>query len=381
MDERPARAGSPSPWRREPFRVFFPLAVLFGWAGVGPWLLYATGVSSTYSCYAHGLVQMQAFMPALAVGFLLTALPRRTQSAVPTGTEMVVAASMLVVGATAALAEHTLLAEGSYLILLVLLARFAVRRLGGRGAVRRPPAAFVLIPLALLNGAVGGVLLMAGSAPALGRLLVEQGVFLCLVVSVGALILPLIGGTPPPADLDESPRERARLFLYVALGLAIDGGLVVEAAGLVRVGPLVRAVAVAVGLALAGVWHAPKQPELHRWLAWVGAWLTPSGLAAAALLPDYRVPALHVLFIGGFATLGLGVATHVSFGHLGLEMGARRRPPAVVALTVGLILTLLARVVADWSDSYFAHLGWAAAAWIAGTAIWLAVLGPRLLGR
>ena len=81
----------------------------------------------------------------------------------------------------------------------------------------------MLVPVALLNGIVG-VLLVAGAsgeALALGRLLVQQGVFLCLVVGVGMLVLPLIGGGTPPADLDRSPLERRRLMLYLALGLGI----------------------------------------------------------------------------------------------------------------------------------------------------------------
>jgi uncharacterized protein involved in response to NO len=376
----PPPRSAPTRWRAEPFRVFFPLAIVLGWAGVGHWLAYAVGLAAGYSCLAHGLVQMQAFMPALAMGFLLTALPRRTTSAPPTGAEMALAVATLTLGAVAALAGRTTAAEGTYIVLLLLLVRFAGRRLAGRDAGRRPPAAFVVIPIGLASGVVGAVLLMTGDGAgfALGRLLVEQGVFLCLIVGVGALILPLIVGVSPPVDLDRSARERGRLLPYLALGAAIDAGLVAEAAGLVRDGMLLRAVAVAVGLAIAGAWRIPWQPELHRWLAWAGAWLAPVGLAAGALLPDYRVPALHVLFIGGFTTLGLGVATHVSLGHLGVTDG-RRRPPAVVALTVGLALALLARLAADWSDTYFQHLAWAAGAWIAGTAAWLAVLGPRLL--
>ena len=367
-------------WRSEPFRVFFPLAIVLSWAGVGHWLTYATGVSASYSCLAHGLVQMQAFMPALATGFLLTALPRRTQTPPPTPAEMTLAVVMLVVGAAAALAEHTAVAEVAYVALLLLLGQFAVRRLTGQDASRRPPAAFVVIPIGLANGIVGAVLLTYGGGVALGRLLIEQGLFLCLIVGVGALILPLILGMPPPADLDASPRERARLLGYVAVGMTIDATFIGEAAGLVRAATLLRALAVAAGLVAAGAWRAPRRPELHRWLSWVGAWLAPIGLVAAAVLPDYRVPALHVLFIGSFGALGLGVATHVSFGHLGLGE-VRRHPPVVVALVAGLFLALLARLAADWSDTYFAHLGWAAGAWMVGTAVWLAVLGPRLLGR
>jgi uncharacterized protein involved in response to NO len=105
----------------------------------------------------------------------------------------------------------------------------------------------------------------------------------------------------------------------------------------------------------------------------------PVGLVAAGVWPDYRVPALHVLFIGGFSLMVFAVATHVALGHLDMQSAALGRPPALVALAAGMLLALAARVAADWSDTYFAHLAWAAGAWITGTAAWVAWLGPRLL--
>ena len=79
--------------------------------------------------------------------------------------------------------------------------------------------------------------------------------------------------------------------------------------------------------------------------------------------------------------MAFGVATHVSLSHLGLEKEALGRPRAVSLLAGALLLALTARVIADWSESYFDHIGWAAAFWIVGTTIWLAYLGPKLLRR
>jgi len=67
-------------WRREPFRIFFPLGIALAWIGIGHWVAYAAGWIGTYSCTAHGLVQIQGFLLAFALGFLLTAIPRRTAS-------------------------------------------------------------------------------------------------------------------------------------------------------------------------------------------------------------------------------------------------------------------------------------------------------------
>ena len=105
----------------------------------------------------------------------------------------------------------------------------------------------------------------------------------------------------------------------------------------------------------------------------------PTGLVVAAVWPSYRVAALHILFIGGFSLMAFGVATHVALSHLGLDALATGRPGAVVILGVCFLVALAARLAADMSNTYFDHLGWAAAVWIGGSAVWLAFLGQRLL--
>jgi uncharacterized protein involved in response to NO len=374
-------------WRAEPFRIFFPLGVLLAWVGIGHWLLYALGLTATYSCEFHGLVQTQAFLMAFAVGFLLTALPRRTQTTPPSALEMGALAALLVTITGAAMVERWGLVEIAYGLLFVLLLQFALRRFLNRDAGRRPPAAFVLIPLGVLHGVGGAALIIAATSAyvrpwtmGFGRLLVEQGVFLCFAVGIGSLVLPLIGGSPPPADLGSSPREGWKALAYGGAGVSIFVSLALEQLGWVHGGPLLRAAVVTLGLALGGgAWNAPGKPGLHRRLVWLAAWCMPLGLLVSGLWPDYRVPALHILFIGGFGLLAFAVATHVAFAHLNLEAHARGRPPAVAVLGISFLLALLARLAADISNSYFDHLGWAAALWLLGSAVWLTFLGPKLL--
>jgi uncharacterized protein involved in response to NO len=381
----PAPAGSPLPV--DPFRLFFALGVLLSWVGVGHWLLYALGLTTTYSCQLHGLIQMESFMMAFAVGFLLTALPRRTQSPPPTHSEMLVIAAALTATTIAAVGESWAAAQIGYVIVFATLIRFALTRLLGAGAGRRPPAAFVLIPLAILHGLLGALAIFTestGLAPqwtlGFGFLLVQQGVFLCLVVGIGSLVLPLMAGAPPPADIGSSPAETRKAFAYGAAGITIFISLLLEQLGLATAGQLLRAAVVVLGLGLGGhAWRAPGKPGLHRRLVWSSVWMIPVGLVTAALLPDYRVPALHMTFIGGFGLMAFGVATHVALAHLGMEDLALGRPWPVVAVGVTFGLALLARLAADASETYFAHLGWAAASWIVGSGLWLAFFAPAFL--
>jgi uncharacterized protein involved in response to NO len=146
-----------SRWRREPFRIFFPLGVLLAWIGIGHWLLYATGAAATYSCMFHGLVQMESFMMAFAIGFLLTALPRRTQTPPPTAAELALLVAALVIITVAALLERWVVTQLAYLSVLATLLQFAIRRFLGRGAGRRPPPR--------RPGAVGRAARHRGGAP------------------------------------------------------------------------------------------------------------------------------------------------------------------------------------------------------------------------
>lgn len=376
-------------WRVEPFRLFFPLGAVLAGVGVSHWLLYGIGLISTYSCELHGFVQMQGFMMAFAVGFLFTAVPRRTGSALPSAIEMLAVIVGLAVTAAGALAERFAIVQAAYVAVFVVVLQFAVRRFLGRAAGRRPPAAFVLVPIGILHGLAGAAFIGGASSGAMpvwamrfGKLLVEQGAFLCFVIGIGSLVLPLMSGAAPPADLGSSPAERRKAFAYAGAGLLILASFVLEQTGSTRAAPALRAFVVAAALTTgAGAFRRPGKPGFHRRLVWLSVWLIPVGLIVSALWPDYRVPALHILFIGGFGLMVFGVATHVSLSHLGLETLALGRPPAVVGLAAGLMLALMARVAADMSDTYFGHLAWAAASWLVGSAIWLGFFLPKFLRR
>ncbi|MFN7953209.1 MAG: NnrS family protein [bacterium] len=377
-----------SVWQTEPFRIFFPLGVGIAWVGLSQWVFFPFGWPKAYACDLHGFIQMQAFTMAFAFGFLFTALPRRTQSAPPSRAELSATTALLVLVTLAGLFAQRVAMMLGYFALFALLTRFALMRLLGSAARRRPPAAFALVPIAALQGLIGPLLVIAGPRVnmlpwlyPLGRLFIEQGVFLCLIVGIGGLVLPLVGGWPPPADLGSSPRESRRALLFAAAGLVIVGSEIAEALGAFRAGPIVRGLVVALGLALGGgAWRAPKKSGLHRRLVWLAMWLTPLGVLLSGLLPGLRVASLHVLFIGGYSLMCLAVATHVSYAHLpGLESLMLTSHRAVKWMGGLVIVALLGRTAADVSHTYYQHLSSAAAAWIIGSAVWLGFLGPKLI--
>lgn len=385
----PVRSPAAPAWRREPYRILFPLGIVLAWVGVGKWFLLASLGVGTFASAGHAITQVQGFLMCFAAGFLLTAIPRRTGSAPASAGLVALAALAPTVTTLAANLGAFSLSQLAWLVLVVALVTFAVRRLrGGGGARRRPPNAFVWIPASFLLGLVGTVLMaLRALGPEwmrvhdVGKDLLVQGLFLGLVLGVGSLVFPLITREEGPPDGTASPSDRRARLLHLVAALGLGGTFVVERWLDVRAGLALRAAITAgVLLAAARLWIPPRLPGLHRWLVWLGAWCVPVGLALAAALPTYhRVAALHVLFIGGFSALALAVGVHVSVSHSDDDGPLEGRPWQVALLALLLAVSVAARLAMAYDPlRLWTWLGVSSAAFVLATLAWGALVVPRL---
>lgn len=364
---------------------------------MGHWLAYALGWQDTYSGQGHALAQVQGFLMAFALGFLGTMLPRRMGAApVPLGI-LVAWIAGLVVTTWAALAERWLLAEAAALGVLVTLLGFGLSRLAHRGGGRRPPDAFVLLPIAFVHALLGVVLLLlaetglAGErAVAVARGLLQEGVFLCLILGVGRMVLPLLSGWPVPPDLDATGPSRLARLGHAAAGLAILASfpaaqLLADATGeatAMRVAHVVRGGVVVAELLVAGAWRRPRKAGTQRRLVLIAAWLVPAGLFLAAAFPARRVAFLHVTFVGGMALMALAIAAHVILAHGGHEDRAAAPSRGLRVFGALVLLAAVVRATSDFMpESFFMHLGAAAGVWLLALSAWMACILPRLRDR
>lgn len=388
---RPQPARPPAPlWRREPYRLLFPLGIVLAWVGVGKWFLLAAAGLGTFASAGHAITQIQGFLMCFAGGFLLTAIPRRTGSEPASAGLVAVAALAPVVTTVSANLGAFAVSQLAWLTLVVGLVAFAVRRLrGGGGARRRPPNAFVWIPVSFLLGLVGTVLMaLRALGPDwmrvhdVGKDLLVQGLFLGLILGVGALVFPLITREEGPPDGTPSPADRRARLLHLAAGLGLAGTFVVERWLDARLGLGLRAtITASVLLCAARLATPPQVPGLHRWVVWLGAWCVPVGLALAAALPvAQRLAALHVMFIGGFAALALAVGVHVMLSHADDEAPLGGRPWQVTLLALLLAVSVGARLVMFNDPArLWTWLAVSSGAFLAATLAWAALAVPRLL--
>jgi len=381
-------AGAAAPlWRREPYRVLFPLGLLLSWAGVLHWLLHAAGLLADYRPVFHAIVQIQGFLMSFAVGFLFTAIPRRTGTPPPAAWQMALGTAAPIGTAVAAWFEYWALSQAFWLALAVTLIIFAARRFTHAGA-RRPPNSFLWIPLALLMGVSGSLLTAApglmGTAGAwlhdLGRLLLLQGLFLGLVLGVGGMVIPLITRGQAPPDAGDTAADQAARFGHLAAAALLVLSFWLENSGWPRAGPGLRCIVVlAVLLRGAGIRLLPGVPGWHRRLVWLSAWMIPAGYAVAALWPLQRLAGLHVVFIGGFTLMTLSVALHVTLSHGGRLRLVTGRPWQVPVYGGLILLAMAARALVEFDAArFYLWLGVSAALFLIATLFWSSLTLPHL---
>jgi uncharacterized protein involved in response to NO len=172
------------------------------------------------------------------------------------------------------------------------------------------------------------------------------------------------------------PSELAIAALSAVFALAF----VAEWAGLAPLGAFLRAgAASAVGLLVWKLWRLPGRRALPAFVLWSLGWLVLTGLWVMALVPTFALGALHLVFIGGFAflTLGIGTRVVVAHGHHPLTDESRALSPLVVTMVA---FAVLARLAAEWMPARASLLlGMSGAVWMLGWLLWAVRALPRIV--
>ena len=368
----------------EPFRIFFPIGAVLALLGVALWPLYYAGAVAEYPAILHARLMIEGFMASFIIGFLGTAGPRITSAPHFTRTEVLVLVTLdlfaagLHFGGSHRAADF-LFAFGLAAFAFILGKRFAQR-------ADSPPPNFVLVGLGLLNGVIGALLVAIYqnelySAPyRIGASLLEQGFVLLPILGVGPYLLARLLNISRADALPESrvlpPGWLPRAAFAVTIGLTIDATFVAETFSWSTPAAWLRVGAVLVYVAL-------RTPRRGR--SFLGDCMRAGlaaiviGLAVEALWPQYRIGALHILFISGFSFIVLTVSIRVIFGHSGNAHLFEKRLPFFIVAGVLIFLAMISRYVADIAPAARTiHLVAAALFWIGAMLIWMVKVLPKV---
>ena len=373
----------------EPYRVLFPIGVAYGLTGALLWLVHAGG-HLAYPGPLHRALMIQGFELCFVVGFLLTALPGFLHAEKCHPLELALATLFVLGFGALALARQLAAAEACFLLTVLLLAIAALRRLGH--ASQPPPVEFLFVGLGLMLGLAGGIATLADAAgwrpepvPGFGLRMTSLGMVLSMVLGVGGLLVPTFTGVRQPLLIAHvaGPHQRAgRRVFYGVLAVLFLLAFALESRGQRNAGAVVRAAAATPLLLM--VWKLLSPPARHDLFSATlrgAGWCVLTGLWIAALLPRYTLAGYHVVFIGGFGLLTLGIATRVVVAHGGHGMAWERR--LLTPMSAGcLVLALAARFAGELlPDFYFLLLGTSGVLWSVGWLLWAARALPLILAR
>jgi uncharacterized protein involved in response to NO len=334
------------------------------------------GWGDSYSGFSHGLLQIQGFEMAFAIGFLMTVLPRFLETGPTRLWELGLGWSLCAAGIVALTFDAWQLGEALFLALALHVSLFGLRRLRSRGD--DPPPFFAFLPVGLISAVAGAALILwpQVALPRLGENLVEQGVLLAIASHLGPRLL--YGSTAFPETTTAAAHRR--LLILGAVGLLLLASFVIESALHAATGQILRALIVTGYLFIVlRVYRAPLIPGLHLHLLRMFFWSLCAGLWLSPLLPDHALAALHLTFIGGFGLMTIIIATRVVTGHCDAEVwwDEGRWPVILPAALIALSLPvrLAAHVVPQF---YFESLAAAGGLWLAGIILWGVIYIPKL---
>ena len=375
---------------REPFRIFFPAGVLAGIVGVSLWPLYFTGRLEFYPGLGHARIMAYGLFGGFIFGFLGTAMPRML-GAKPL---RVIEVLPLVLGHGAMVASFaaTKLFLGDVLFLVLLGAFVGCMSIRATQRKDTPPPGFVLVGLAFLSVAAGGVLAIVEHYRDLDafwvllqRLLSSQGFVLLPILGIGPFILPRFFGMQSQHDFPEALVPAAgwlkKALIAFGAGVIIIASFFLEAAGWHRIAYGLRFVTTLVYLLLELPLHrAPKATNALGACIRIAFLGVLAGFFAVSLFPAYRVSLLHLTLIGGFAVITFVVATRVAFGHSG-NLALLKARNAWLLIAVGLMLFGMAtRISGDfWLKILPSHYTYGSLIWIAGITLWAGYVLPKVL--
>jgi len=362
----------------EPFRILFPLGLLWGGIGVLLWPLSLLGITTTYPAIAHARLMIEGMMSCFIFGFLGTAGPRVLSARHFSGWEVGRLLGAVNAAALAHLWDRPALGDTFFLAGLLLFAASLARRF--REREDSPPPNFALVGLGLANGIVGAAILVycewTGSAPIayrLGASLLDVGFVLLPLLGVGPFFLHRLLDLP---NADERPRAKFMSFAPALLtGLTIDASFLLE---LFSANPAIGWIRCAVALGFLAL-TVPLRGRNHLATSLRMSLATlAAGLGLMAVLPAYRISALHVLFIGGFSLAVFSVGTRVVLGHSGNHHLLRTRQWLFFLALLLLLVAMIARFTSDFVATRNQHLIGAAILWLAAAALWGVLVLPHV---
>ncbi|MFQ3226231.1 MAG: hypothetical protein ACI8Z5_002503 [Lentimonas sp.] len=372
----------------EPFRLFFPIGMLFGILGVALWPLFFAGALGYYPSIVHPRLMIDGFAGFFIFGFMMTAGPRLLGAPAFAPKCVLCIFSLATLSCLANAFNQVVIGDALFGFATAALLFKAGQAY--RARTDMPPPGFPLAGLGLLCACIGSFLLALSpsiwanaTAYALGQILLFQGFTILPIIGVGAFFFPKIIGGQNRHDFPETMQPSAewkcrfRQSIFTAIGFAAS--VVIELSGHITAAYILRVLTLTAYIVTQLPWMEFRRKERMHGLQLIFALGTIAiGLLGAALFPGYKIAWLHAYFFVGLTGTIFLVSIRVIFGHSGRPDLIRKSVKTFAWVTGALILAASTRIVADFRpDLRTTHYIYASVLWLVCALVWLVFVAPK----
>jgi uncharacterized protein involved in response to NO len=358
--------------KQDPFRLFFPLGVLFACLGIAPWvqLLFVPG---GYPSSFHRLMMINGFMLSFVCGFLMTAIPRFTKTFHARSWELATVFSSLVISQIFNSLGRESWHHGSACLAIFFLMLFLAPRFFRRQA--NPPLTFIFVGLGLILWFASNVAFALGQTNDVWRDIFSSGALLSLVLGIGSRLIPALLGWKTVIE-SQAPliENRGRVCLTWLLMLVFLISYFSPVSFEIKL--VTRSIVV--GIFAFSFWHInvfPKVRTPFTWSLWSCSWMIFLSSTFNIFANGQYYHFLHGLLVGGLSLLTLLISLHVVISHSRGDHEYRKNSKLVLIVTILVLVAALTRATATiWPHIYLSHIGYAAATWFTGLLGWLYLL-------
>lgn len=342
----------------EPYRLCFPLGIIFLLWGILIWLPMLWG-SGEYPVLLHRYLVVNGFTGLFIGGFLMTAVPRFSQTFFARSFEVGAFLFITLLGLLFSYQGNEKLMFIASGIQPLILLFFIFSRILKRK--QNPPYSFVFIFVGLILWSFSAM----GSAFFGSEMFAHihhEGAIAAIILGVGGRLIPGILGH---VDIVKFQREQYEKPVSVLTTVPWHFWIIIisfVASYFIneQIGHWVRVVAVlVVALFYWRLYQAPTQRTALTWSIWTSSWLITLSFVLKASWIEGIIHASHSFFINGIVLLCLLIATRVIVSH-GPKDNNLENSKVLYVVTFLVFLASATRVTAFlMPEHYLRHLAYA----------------------
>lgn len=354
---------------KEPYRLFFPLGILYLLIGALIWvpLIWNPGI---YPVLAHRYLMLNGFTGSFIGGFLMTAVPKFSRTESATSIEVAIYFIITLAGLLFALNDQETVTHIISALQAGTILAFLLRRIFKRQA--NPPYSFVFIFVGLILWIFSAIAGAFWDLEAFKNLHYE-GAVAAIILGVGSRLIPGILG-----HVEIVSAQRTRYEKPVPLISTVPVPFFILIASFVtsyfleeNLGNGLRLIVVGtVGMYFWKLYQFPKIRTSLTWSIWISAWLIVISFVLKALWTEGMIHASHSFFINGIVLLSLLIATRVLQSH-GPKDNKLENLRLLYVVTGLIIFAALTRISAFlMPETYLRHLAYASIILCLAVCLW-----------